>query len=210
MSYSAPASTYSSEITAKQITFLTNLLDEATALLARRETVTGCEWPEATEHVARIRGGMDLMTRKEASAAIDTAMDNNKQLRTELEGLGVDVRPQRERRTAFVAEVGIYRVGDRIFKVLPSRESSRHYAKELVGFHWEDGRPVADDQSVNLKFQYAKGAMALIGEEHRLSPEAERQFGKLIGFCIACGKLLTDPRSIDWGKGPKCSDNYNH
>lgn len=200
------ATTAPADITAKQSAFLTRLLDEATELLDQRAALTGADWTEARNAVHWMRQGVDEMTRREASAAIDQAMDNNKQLRTELTTLGADVRPVRERH-AFVTEVGMYLVDGRVFKVLPSRQSERHYAKELTDFHWEDGSPVADHEGT-LKFVYAKGAMALITPEHRMTPEAEREFGKLIGHCIDCGKLLTHPRSIDYGKGPKCSDNY--
>ena len=196
------ATTAPADITPKQTAFLTRLLDEATELLDQRATLTGADWTEARNAVHWMRQGVDEMTRREASAAIDQAMDNNKQLRTELATLGADVRPVRERRTAFVS-TGMYRVGERIFKVLPSRESERHYAKELVGFHWEDGRPVGEGSA--LKFQYAKGAMALIGEEHRMSDEEAREFGRLTGACVVCGKLLTDPKSIEAGIGPVCA-----
>lgn len=205
--------TYVSEPTAKQLGYLESLLDQADRLLSERERITGCEWPEATAEVARMRE-TDGRTRREVSGMIETAKRNNGLVLAELEGLGWEPnatqRPARETH-AFVTEVGMYRVGERIFKVLPARHSDRLYAKELTDFHWEDGRPVAnEDAGDNLKFAYAKGAMAIISDEHRMSPEDEREFGKLIGHCIDCGKLLTHPKSIDWGKGPVCSDNYTH
>lgn len=196
--------------TVRQITFLNGLLDDAVKLLDRRDDITGCEWPEARAHVQRIRDAVFNMGKVEASAAITAAIDNNKSLRNELEGLGAEVRPARKTADEYVTEVGMYRVGDQVFKVLPSRSSNRMYAKELVGFHMVDGRPVSDDGTANLKFVYAKGAMCLIGSEHRMSPEQEREFGRLVGACVDCGKLLTDPKSIEYGKGPKCSGNYKH
>lgn len=192
------------EPSSKQLSFLNGLLKEADELLARRESITGCAWPEATEAVRRMRdtGGR---TRREISSMIESAMSNNRQLRSELNGLGVETaRPERP---AYVTEVGMYRVGERIFKVLPARHSDRHYAKELTDFHWEDGQPVAEHEGT-LRFVYAPGAMAVIKAEHRMTPEQERAFGKLIGHCVDCGKLLTKPESVDYGKGPVCSDNY--
>lgn len=200
--------TYTAEPTAKQLGYLESLLDQAERMLSERERITGCEWPEATDEVARMRD-TDGRTRAEVSSMIDTARTNNDALRAELDGLGWEPgatrRPEREH--TFVTEVGMYRVGERIFKVLPSRSSNRHYAKELTDFHWEDGRPVAEHDGT-LRFVFAKGAMAIISDEHRMSPEDEREFGKLIGHCIDCGKLLTKQVSIDYGKGPVCSDNY--
>lgn len=201
------------EPTTKQLVYLKSLLDQADRLLSERERITGCEWPEAMAEVARMRE-TDGRTRREISSMIECAKHNNSMVRIELDSLGwvpaAAERPARETHT-FVTEVGMYRVGERIFKVLPARHSDRLYAKELTDFHWEDGHPVADeDAGDNLRFVYAKGAMAIIGVEHRMSPEDERKFGKLIGHCIDCGKLLTRPKSIDWGKGPVCSDNYTH
>lgn len=201
--------TLTPEATAKQISFLNRLLTEATELLDSRDQITGCEWPEAREAVARMRSGADMMTRREASAAIDSAMDNNKKLRSELKGLGVQSEPTLSE-PQYVSEVGIYRVGERIFKVLPSRSSERYYAKELTGFHWDDKLPVADTEGADLRFVYAPGAMRLIQAEHRMPLEMEKAFGQLTGACIDCGRLLTDKRSIDYGKGPVCSDGYTH
>ena len=194
-------------ITAKQATFLNSLLDDADRLLDQREEATGCEWPEARFVVRKMMLEVDEMTRREASSAIQFAQGNNKLLRDELKSLGVPSEPTLSE-PQYVTEVGIYRVGDRIFKVLPSRSSDRHYAKELTGFHWEDRMPVADEDGAPLKFVYAKGAMREIRREHRVSLDFERAFGQLTGACIDCGKLLTDPKSIDYGKGPVCSDNY--
>lgn len=201
-------STYApAAITSAQSRFLTSLLDEAAQMLNRREELTGCEWPEAHAHVARIRSNVDILTKTEASKAISDAMSNNKVLREELKSLGVETGP--ERRATFVSEPGMYLVDGRVFKVLPSRSSDRHYAKELVDFHWEDKMPVADEGAGSqLRFVIARGAMAFIKAEHRMTPEAERGFGKILGYCVACGKLLTKRESIDYGKGPVCSDNY--
>lgn len=196
-----------SGITSKQAAFLNGLLEEADKLLDRREEAAGCEWPEARFAVRQMMLRVDEMTRREASAAITSAKDNNRQLREELAGLGVPDEPTLDE-PQYVTEVGIYRVGDQIFKVLPSRSSSRHYAKELTGFHWEDRLPAADESGVPLKFVYAKGAMRMIRPEHRVSRDFEKAFGQLVGSCVDCGKLLTDPKSIEYGKGPVCSDNY--
>lgn len=196
-----------SGITSKQAAFLNGLLEEADKLLSQREEATGCERPEARFAVRQMMLRVDEMTRREASAAITRAKDNNRQLREELAGLGVPDEPTLSE-PQYVTEVGIYRVGDRIFKVLPSRSSDRHYAKELTGFHWEDRLPVADGEGKTLKFVYAKGAMRMIRPEHRASVDFEKAFGQLTGSCIVCGKLLTNPRSIEYGKGPDCSSNY--
>lgn len=176
--------------TGKQIGFLTRLLNEAAELLDQRYEITGCEWPEAREHVARLRSNADDMTRREISAAIDSAMDNNKMLREELAGTGAVPVPPKQ--TTDYVETGMYVLGERIFKVLPSRSSDRCYAKELI-----DG-----------SFTYAPGAMRLLTEEHRMSKEQAAEYGALTGQCACCGKLLTDVVSISEGIGPICKAKY--
>lgn len=204
--------TYADAITAPQAHYLNGLLDEAVVMLDRKFGITMVPDVEAGAAIQAMRGRVDQMTKREASAAITTAKTNNKLLRDEIAALEdahgippVEAPEQPE----YVTEVGMYRVGQQIFKVLPSRNSDRHYAKELTGFHFEGDRPVSDTDGT-MKFAYAKGAMRTIRAEHRMTPEQEREFGKLIGHCVDCGKLLTDPRSIDWGKGPVCSDGYKH
>lgn len=177
------------EPTDKQLDYLSGLLDEAARLLDERARVTGCEWPEARTEVARM-SGTDDRTRTEVSALIDTARRNNQALRTELAGYGQPSGGQAPEE--FVA-TGMYRVGERVFKVLPSRSSDRHYAKELTGSR-DDG----------FTFEYAKGAMYLIRDEHRMTLEQAAEFGKLTGSCCCCGRLLTDPQSISAGIGPVC------
>jgi hypothetical protein len=194
--------------TPAQQNFLNKLLDEAVEMLRERDGLTGRT--EADDLIDNCVSPMrpDQSTLKsEASQDIDTAKRNNAQLRAELTPLR-DAAPA-EQVQEFVSEVGMYRMGERIFKVLPSRSSDRHYAKELSDFHWEGETPVADHGGT-LRFTYAKGAMYRLRPEHRMTPEQEREFGKLIGHCIDCGILLTHPKSIDWGKGPVCSDNYTH
>jgi hypothetical protein len=185
--------TLTNEITGKQMVFLTKLLTEATELLNSRETLTGCEWPEAHAHVARVRSRMDDMTKPEASKAIGEAMDNNEKLREELKSLGAQPEPTLSE-PVYVSETGMYRVNGRIYKVLPSRSSERHYAKELVG-----------EGDGTYRFTYAPGAMRLIRAEHRMTDEQAREFGRTTGICCVCARLLTDPKSIEAGIGPVCS-----
>jgi len=188
-------STLTHDITSKQLSFLTRLLDEATELLDARDKITGCEWPEARQAVESLRLRADTMTKVEASRAIDMAMDNNRKLRAELKEIGVEPAPQRPSAEphAYVSEPGMYRVDGRIFKVLPSRSSDRHYAKELLG-----------ESDTGYRFEYASGAMRLIRAEHKMTEDEAREFGRVTGHCCNCAKLLTDPKSIEDGIGPVC------
>lgn len=188
---------YAAEPTTKQLGYLTNLLNEAQRLLDARERITGCEWPEATAEVARMRN-TDGRTRAEVSRMIDAARGNNDALQSELKALGwvPDAIQKPESERAYVA-TGMYQVDSRIFKVLPSRNSDRHYAKELTG-----------EPKSGYSFTYAPGAMSLIREEHKMTPEQAAEFGKLTGSCCCCGRLLTDPESIADGIGPVCKGKY--
>jgi hypothetical protein len=93
---------------------------------------------------------------------------------------------------------GMWLVGDdittgRIFKVIPSRESDRHYARELV-----DG-----------DFVYAKGAMYVIAESgRRMTLDEAKQYGAITGRCCVCGRMLTDPNSIAAKIGPVCAKKF--
>lgn len=202
--------------TDKQLSFLTRLLNEATEMLNERQQLTGADWPEARAAVdAMLRSGD--FTKREASMAIDLAVDNNRQLRTELKGLrgqfafeearrsGADhaeaadaqVRAEADRPHEFVT-TGMYQVDGRIYKVLPSRSGNgRHYAQELVG-----------ESATGYRFQYAKGAMYRIRPEHRMTAEQAAEWGKLTDHCMCCGALLTDPKSIVKGIGPDCAKKY--
>lgn len=78
-------------------------------------------------------------------------------------------------------------------------------AKELrvlAGAVWENGWLVnpAEKQWIyrGAAYRYAKGT-------HRLSKEEAAKFGKLYGFCMVCGRTLTDADSIAAGIGPVCA-----
>lgn len=40
---------------------------------------------------------------------------------------------------------------------------------------------------------------------HKLTQEEAAAFGKTHGFCVCCGRLLTDPESVAAGIGPVCA-----
>lgn len=194
------ASTYTpADITPAQLGYLNTLLDEADKLLDRREEVTGCEWPEARFAVRQLMLKTDELTKREASAAISDAIKNNALLTEELKSLGALEEPVRRpaREQHEFVTTGMYQLNGRIFKVLPSRNSDRHYAKELTG-----------ESATGYTFVYAKGAMSILAAEHRMTAEQAAEFGKLTGSCCCCGKLLTDPESVAKGIGPVCEKKY--
>jgi hypothetical protein len=90
-----------------------------------------------------------------------------------------------------ITEEGVYQnaEGD-IFRVQRSRESGNLYAKRLNVF--EGG------------FVYEQGALRNITPSDRLSVEQAKALGVQYGFCVVCGILLTDPKSVEQGIGPVC------
>jgi hypothetical protein len=70
--------------------------------------------------------------------------------------------------------------------------SGRLYAKRLV---------VSETGGT---FEYAPGLIVQLDPGMRLSLEEASAFGKLYGWCIVCGRTLTDEKSIAAGIGPVC------
>lgn len=188
----------------KQLNFLTRLLDEATEMLRERDGLTGRSEAEGIieNHIFPMRPDASSL-KAEVSQDIDTAMDNNRQLRRQIatlketgRALG-DLPEAKDEPAEFVTE-GMYQADGRIYKVLPSRSGNgRHYAKELVG-----------ESETGYTFVYAKGAMYRIRPEHRMTAEQAAEWGRLTGTCVCCGALLTDPKSVRDGIGPVCAKKH--
>lgn len=92
---------------------------------------------------------------------------------------------------------GMYKFEGDIYKVQEAKYGSgRCYAKKLTqcGDKW--------------RFEYAQGAIAQLKNEHKLTIEEAKTFGKLYGVCCACGRILTDETSIEMGIGPICAEKF--
>lgn len=87
-----------------------------------------------------------------------------------------------------VAEPGMYRKGDDIFKVVRS-QSGHLYAKM---------------QAPEGGFEYAPGAMRELSADDRMTMVEAAAYGKRTGVCIVCGRTLTHPDSVAAGIGPVC------
>jgi hypothetical protein len=84
---------------------------------------------------------------------------------------------------------GIYRHEDAIYKVYRTRED--HLAvKQLIegAFEYMGKRP--------LKF---------LRDEHRMTLEEAKEYGRITSICCQCGRKLTDETSIAEGIGPVCA-----
>lgn len=88
-------------------------------------------------------------------------------------------------------EIGFYSQNDEIFKVKESR-AGRKYAMRLT----DDG------------FEYAPGAIGKIQSENKMTLDEAKEYGKMTGNCMCCGRILTNENSIAEGIGPICASKF--
>lgn len=91
-----------------------------------------------------------------------------------------------------LAHQGYYRVDGRFYTVCKGKTGGT-YAKMLVR-HGQRG-----------SWEYVKGMVYHLKPENRVTLDEARTFGKLHGFCLICGRTLTDPKSVEAGIGPVCA-----
>jgi len=90
------------------------------------------------------------------------------------------------------AEEGFYYLDGCVYKVQNAvHGSGNNYAKVLG--------------HVSGRWSYAPGMVMKLREEHRMTMEQAREFGRLYGVCARCGRTLTDEESIAAGIGPVCA-----
>jgi hypothetical protein len=95
---------------------------------------------------------------------------------------------------AFVGP-GYYAKDGEFICVVLNKAKSRRYAK-VLRFPGEVG--------VHAKWEFTPGRIASLTEADRITLDDAKAFGHLHGFCIKCGKPLTDPTSVANGIGPVC------
>lgn len=137
-----------------------------------------------------------VVTTREASAVIDWLF---KQPR---------VVTQVERREAPAQlEPGVYEPeAGRIFVVKPNREGTRLYAKRLVEINAD--RVAESGDTVQIEFEYDRGAIFSIKPEHRMPLERAEQLTLRYGRCINCGRKLKAAKSVRQGIGPVCIKSF--
>jgi len=98
---------------------------------------------------------------------------------------------------AQIAEKGYYEYEGAIYCVAPSKQNpTRTIAKVLRN---EGHRGVWD---------FARGMIYRLKPEHRISLDRAKSFGHMYGFCMICGRTLTDPKSVEAGIGPVCAKRF--
>ena len=130
-----------------------------------------------------------LRTTKTASAWIDSLLKAKKDLGA--------ARAQRAADEHVFVTAGYFAMEGTIYKVVPSRSTGRNYAMSLAAPGMKKGT-----------WRYEKGAMYRLTESMRLSLEQAKEYGRTHKFCVACGALLTDPKSVEQGIGPVCAKKF--
>lgn len=95
------------------------------------------------------------------------------------------------------APIGVYKRGEEIYRVIKGRQSQNTYAQKLV-VNNQTGQPVWD---------YAGAMIFELKVEELISPEVAAQMGRSVGYCVICGRFLTDAESVAKGIGPVCEKN---
>lgn len=94
------------------------------------------------------------------------------------------------------APIGVYKRGDDIYRVIKGRQSANTYAQKLtVDFN---GAPT---------WVYVGAMVFELKVEELISPEVAAQMGRTVGYCVICGRYLTDAESVAKGIGPVCEKN---
>jgi hypothetical protein len=89
-----------------------------------------------------------------------------------------------------VTEVGIYLLGEQVYKVVRGRQGGNLYAKALENGAWV----------------YASGAIRRLEADMKLSAEQAAAYGRATGICVCCGAELDDADGlgVQVGIGPVC------
>lgn len=207
--------------TEKQIKFISSLANERRAIL----TETRPAWlvaPTTSKQASDIIGLLKALPRDPVATDPDLAREIT-ELRTLLPSLTTrdagfahslikqfdDRGSLSERQRPFVLSLiskaknpatevgpGLYLKDRAIYKVYVT-QSKRLGTKRLV-----------DQGNGKGAFVYERGALSSLADEHRLTEEQAREFGKQFGFCVACARTLDDDRSLAVGYGPVCADNH--
>lgn len=90
-----------------------------------------------------------------------------------------------------VTEVGMYRLGDEIFRVKKSR-AGRLYAMRFT-------------PNGETRFQYVGGAIYRLSADNRMTLADARAVGAEVGICCVCGRDLIVEESVAAGIGPVCA-----
>ena len=100
--------------------------------------------------------------------------------------------PSKRKAQQLAVEDGFYVLGETIYRVKTSKA----------------GRPYALKADESGHFEYEPGGIARLSGARAMTLEDAKLFGHRFGSCCMCGRLLSDPESIEAGIGPVCANKY--
>lgn len=173
-------------MTAKQEAFIKKLIAEVASKIEGKTSYQATSAKTQTELIARKVAEMSI-NKRTASKVIELLIQFNN---TNYDALEAQVV---ERANRVEAPIGVYKHNEEIYRVIKGRNSKNLYAQKLVVIEGRDPR-----------WEYAGGKIYQLKVEELISPEVAAQMGRARGFCVICGRYLTDATSVERGIGPVC------
>lgn len=195
--------------TDRQINYLDALSKDMVSLALRAisEDLEGAqEYADAAAAVVDSLAGYSArgdLTKGNASKAIDYIVDSNRKLKEKLAEhktatfKSVYTPKPAATRSFTKDDAGVYKNADgKIYRVYFGQQSGQMLCKEALtatdGTAYFEYRGLAD--------RYVSG--------NKLPLDEAKAWGKATGTCIACGRKLDVPESVDAGIGPVCAGKF--
>jgi len=182
-----PANHQPAPMTEKQTAFIDTLLNILAKKIADApERTTIVQEALAVHDTVKILINQSGVSKLQASRAIEMLLHWNKS----------SFAPRPVPVVREKAPIGVYKRGDDIYRVIKGRQSANTYAQKL-GVDY-NGAPT---------WIYEGGMVFELKVEELISPEVAAQMGRSVGYCVICGRFLTDAESVAKGIGPVCEKN---
>lgn len=182
-----PANHQPAPVTEKQIAYINSLLNQlATKIADAPEQTTIVQEALAVHDTVKILLNQNGVSKAQGSRAIEMLLSWNKR----------SFAPRPVPVVREKAPIGVYKRGDDIYRVIKGRQSANTYAQKL-GVDY-NGAPI---------WIYEGGMVFELKVEELISPEVAAQMGRSVGYCVICGRFLTDAESVAKGIGPVCEKN---
>jgi hypothetical protein len=182
-----PANHQPAPVTEKQIAYINSLLNQlATKIADAPERTTIVQEALAVHDTVKILLNQNGVSKAQGSRAIEMLLSWNQR----------SFAPRPVPVVREKAPIGVYKRGEEIYRVIKGRQSANTYAQRLtVDFN---GAPT---------WVYEGGMVFELKVEELISPEVAAQMGRSVGYCVICGRFLTDAESVAKGIGPVCEKN---
>lgn len=178
-------------ITSKQVAFIEKLMAEVEANI---ENMTSQTAKNAVHYIKVAKKGLadGTMSKRNGSQVIENLIRFNKTNYLAHEEAAL------ERANRVLAPIGVYKHDNEIYRVVKVRGGSdNRYAQKLSVI---EGR--------NPQWLSAHGYVWKLKVEELISPQVAAQMGRATGYCVICGRHLSDEESVAKGIGPICAQRY--